>query len=126
MRPNLFNANIAGKIATGLGKHMLAATLHRKTPGTRDPADPTAGLTVGASVADYGCRGMTADYTDKQIDGTLIKVGDRKILLLGGTLPDVIDPAPGDDITIEGRRWVVIRAQRDPAGAGFTCQVRAK
>lgn len=128
MRPDIFGADIAGAIFEAMGADLLPATLTRPIHGARDPANLTAGLTVyGAGdpqSASYPCRGFSDDYADGQVDGTLIMLGDRKILLLGKSLPDTVDPLPGDLIAIEGASWRVIAVKRDPAGATFECQVR--
>jgi hypothetical protein len=124
-RPDLFGADIAGAIMEALGDGLLDATLTRVTPGTRNGSALTAGRVVGEVVTSYACKGFTDDYSNRDIDGTTIRNGDRKILLLGKSLPDAIDPQPGDLITIEGRAWRISGpVKRDPAGATFECQVR--
>lgn len=134
VRPNLFGADIAGQIYKALGNSLLDATLTRVTAGTRDAAALTAGQVVDASSTSYPCKGFIEDYRDGEIDGTAIRHGDRKIILLGKSLPDSIDPLPGDVIAIEGESWVIVPAagdgrvargvNRDPAGATFACQAR--
>lgn len=123
-RPNLFGANIAGAIFDAMGSDMLPATLTRVTGGTRNPASLTGGPVVDETATDYACRGFVESYTAREIDGTLVRDSDRKVILLGGSLPDDIDPRPGDRVNIEGETWKVVRVERDPAGATFTCQAR--
>lgn len=132
-RPDLFGADIAGAIFDALGNDVLDATLTRRNTaltGARDPAELTAGRTTfdvsEAETTAWSCKGFVDHYRDGQIDGTLIQRGDRKIVLLGKSLPDDIDPEPGMLITIEGAQWRIIEGgvMRDPAGATFTCQVR--
>jgi hypothetical protein len=123
-RPDLFGADICGAIFDALGDSMLAATLTRTTPGTRAGGALTGGQTVSPTTTVYDCRGMCEDYTTREIDGTNVRQGDRKIMLLGGSLPDDVDPQPGDVIAIEGASWKVVRVERDPAGATFSCQAR--
>ena len=126
MRPNLFNAQIHKKISSALGKHMLDAVLTKTTAGTRDGSALTGGRTVSENDTTHNCKGFTDAYKETEIDGTSIKMGDRKIVILGGTLPDAVDPEPGDTITIEGVEWRIVPSgvMRDPVGATFTCQVR--
>jgi len=135
MRPNLFGANMARKIAHGLGRHMLVCYLTRPIAGARNPAALTAGTTVGASSQSWTCRGMAELYSDHEIegfrfrgsmlDGTLTRASMRRVTILGGSLPDDVDPQPNDVITIEGAAWRIDGAlggvERDPAGAVFTC-----
>lgn len=124
-RPNLFGADIAGAIAQAMGSDMLPVTLTRTAAGTRDPDALTGGPTVGETSATYTCRGFMEDFTSREIDGTNVRVGDRKVIILGGTLTTAIDPQPGDVLAIEGGNWKISGAvKRDPAGATFTCPVR--
>jgi len=131
-RPNIFGANIAAQIAKGLGPLMLPATLIKKTAGTRGAGVLTEGRNVGDSTTSYACKGFVDEYKQSHLGAgagregaTLIQEGDRKITLLGGTLPDAIDPAPGDLITIEGETYTIAGpVKRDPAAATFECQGR--
>lgn len=124
MRPDIFNADIAGEILDALGDEVFDATLTRTTPGARDPSNLAGGASVGASTASYACKGFVADYRASEIDGTIIRRGDRKVILLGASLAETFDPQPGDAVAIEGGAWKVINVERDPAGATFTCQAR--
>jgi hypothetical protein len=122
-RPNLFGANIAQELYSALGRSVLAATLTRVTAGSR--GDITAGRVTGEASATYPCRGWCEEFNAREIDGTVVRKGDRKIAILGKSLPDAIDPQPGDVIVIEGRAWkVVTPSKRDPAGAVFICAGR--
>jgi hypothetical protein len=39
--------------------------------------------------SSYPVKGVVANYSMKEIDGTTIKVGDRKLLMAGSDLPDL-------------------------------------
>jgi hypothetical protein len=134
-RPILFGVDIAGAINQAMGPLMLSATLIRRTPGTRGAGALSAGRTVGDTTTSYPCKGFTEAYKQSYMGGTaeraggreatLVQVGDRKISLLGASLPDAIDPAPGDQITIEGKTFTIVGdVQRDPVAALFVCQGR--
>ncbi len=120
--PRLFGQDIAGQIAQALGGHLLPATLTKVIPGARTPSNLPGG--TGATTADYTARGIIEDYTDAQIDGTLIAAGDRKVLLLGASIAGAAVPMPGDRVTIEGATYNVRRVERDPAGATYSLTVR--
>lgn len=120
--PTLFNVDIAGILNTAMGPLMLAATLTKTTPGTRTAGSLGAG--TNPQTADYAARGFTESYADREIDGTLIKSGDRKISLFGASIASSQVPAPNDRITIESTQFVVVRVERDPAGALYTAQCR--
>lgn len=122
MGNNLFNADIAGKLAKALGPKLLPMSLSKVTPGTRSPTDPSAG--TNPATRSYPCRGILESYRDSQFDGTIIQRGDRKALILGGTLPTGIIPTSGDAVSAEGSVFKVVAVDRDPDAATYTCQVR--
>lgn len=124
--PDLFGLDIAGIVASAIDSAggLLAVTLTKMTPGTRNPLDPTAG--TNPTSTPYTCEGVISDYANRQIDGTLVKTGDRQVLILGATLPAGIVPGPNDHVTIEGLPYDVVRVTRDPAAAAYTLQVRGR
>ncbi len=67
-------------------------TIRKTVPGTYDPSD---GSTTAPTVTDYPTRGLLLAYKDALIDGTLIRVGDRKAIIkvqnLGVTLTESDD-----------------------------------
>jgi hypothetical protein len=122
MGNKLFGRDIAGQLAKRLGPLLLPMTLTRVVSGDRDPSDPSAGTNQGET--DHACRGILEDYRDSQFDGTTIKRGDRKALLLGDTIQGGAVPQPSDKITAEGNVYHVVNAKRDPDAATYACQVR--
>ena len=70
----------------------------------------------------YPCRGVVIDYKDYRIDGTVIKRGDRQVMVIANTLSVV--PVSGDKITAQGAIYFVVNVSRDPATATWTLQVR--
>lgn len=123
MGNNLFGADIAGKLAKALGPGLLPMTLIKVVPGTRTPTDPSAG--TNPTRRSFPCRGILDTYKLGQIDGTIIKHGDRKALILGGTLPKGVSPEPNDEVKIEGSTFTVCNpVERDPDAASYLCQVR--
>lgn len=120
----LFGVDVAGILAAELGPGMLAATLTVVTPGVRNPADLAAG--TNATTAVHACRGIIADYTTREIDDALIKMGDRKVTLLAKTISGgSVVPKPNDKVTIEGATYRIVRVERDAAASHYDCQVRA-
>jgi hypothetical protein len=120
--------DVAALVAEHLGPRVLPAVLYKPgaTPA-RDNNDPTAAA-VPAAPTPYKARGFIEDFSPRSIDGTLIKVGDRKVILLGNTIEGGVEPEGGvnkDQVQIEGTLWnVQLVLSRDPAGATFTLQVR--
>lgn len=124
MGNNLFGANISGKVAAALGSKLLAATLVKRTPGTRTTTARDAG--TNPTESRHTARGIVEEYSATQIDGTLVRRGDRRVLLLADTIAGRKVPAQNDSIVIEGQTYVVVAVTRDPDAATFTCQVRAQ
>jgi hypothetical protein len=122
--PDLFGLDIAGIVADAIDQAggLLDVTLTKKTPGTRDPNDLTAG--THPTSTPYACEGVVSDYAARLIDSTLVATGDRRVVILGATLPPDIVPAPGDQVTIESLTYDVVRVTRDPAAASYELQVR--
>ena len=120
--PNLFGVDIAKEINDAMGSGLLAATLVSVTPGTPTPGSLTSGS--NPTTVSSSCRAVMEDYLDREVDGTLVVVGDRKVLILGASLPSGVIPEPGDRVTIESSTFDVIRVMRDPAAASYTCQAR--
>jgi hypothetical protein len=120
--------DVAALVAEHLGPRVLPAVLYKPgAPAVRDPNNPTAAPVPGAPVA-HKARGFTEDFDPRSIDGTLIKVGDRKVILLGDTIEGGVVPEGGvnkDQVEIEGERWnVQLVLSRDPAAATYALQVR--
>lgn len=122
MGNDLFGANISGKIAAAMGPLLASMTVSKTMSGTRTPSDPSAG--TNPVVTAYPCKGILDDYSASQFDGTIIKRGDRKALILGDTLPAGIIPEPSDLVGAEGATFTVVAVKRDPDAATYLCQVR--
>lgn len=76
-----------------------------------------------AVATDYPCQGLTDSYSALDIDGTLIRQSDIKVLILATTL--AIVPSVTDTVTIGGKSYSVISVATDPATALWVCQCRA-
>lgn len=129
---NPLQGGIAKQIykAMKAAKLTLPATLIKVTPGTRTPGSLTGG--TNPSTTSYAASGFVADYSDDDIDGTLVIRGDRKISLFGSSFPAGVVPEPEDKITITdpsgvSRTYRIVPkgVTTDPAGAVYTCQGRA-
>lgn len=125
MGEKFLGVDIAGLVNKHLSPIVKAATLVKKTSGTRDSADLAGG--TKPSSAPFTARGFVANYRDGQIDGTLITKSDRKIVLIADSIASAQVPKPGDRITIEGATFVIKDdgVSRDPASATYVCRSRA-
>jgi len=94
-------------------------TLTRETAGVYVPA--TGGFTTTSTT--YTVKGVKLNYKSKDIDGTLVKAGDMKVLMAAG----VVEPQTTDLLTIGGVVWAIIFTQAlEPAETPilYTLQVR--
>ena len=117
------NPLIIAKTLKAKGQPM---TLTRSTGGI---LDPVTGLTAGATNTAYVVNGITSNYNSiaklsSQSDpNSLIQSGDKKAIISAG----VVEPLPGDTLTIMGKVWTVIAVDTlCPQGVNLmhTCQVR--
>ena len=122
-QPDIFKAQIAKKVRKALGPLVFDITLKKVITGTRG-SDLTAG--TNPTTGTHTVKGFVDTYRDSQIDGTLIKSTDRKIVILGDSLLSGVEPEPSDTITAEGSELTIVPGgvRRDPAGATYTCQCR--
>ena len=121
--------NVAKLIAQQFAKNGKAVgvqgcTLIKRTPGTRAPGAASAG--TNPIEQSYKATGLVSDYKAYQIDGTLIRAGDRQVLLFGASIESGAVPEPGDSVTIDGETLTIVKdgVKRDPAKASYQCQCR--
>lgn len=119
--PDIFKADIAGKIFEGLGHLVFDVTLIVVTPGTRG-VSLTGG--VQPTTESFVAKGFVSDYKEEQIDGSIIQRGDRMVVILGASLPANVVPKPNDKLIAEEKTGLIINVKRDPAGATYECQWR--
>lgn len=96
------------------------------------PYPVTAGASVSfAHSADYPCQGLVTSYADYTVAQGTVRATDRRVLILGATLPSGVTPLPGDRITTPDDGVLVIipigtdggpPVQSDPARAAFDCR----
>lgn len=97
-------------------------TLTRYTDTARTPGQLTDGK--NPTSVNYSFSGYMLEYNEHQIDGTSIRKGDRKVVVIIDTLDlAAVPPVPGDRITAD-RVYEVISVGVDPSGATAECQVR--
>ena len=106
--------NTAQKLLKGKGQSL---TLTKVTAGTYDP---TTGGFTGAGTSTQSAYGAIFDYGTKQIDGTLIKVGDKQLLLSAFKTDGsaLIAPALGDTVTVGGVTYTLVEPLKEVNPAG--------
>jgi hypothetical protein len=121
--PKLFGIDIAGIVNEAMGSGLPVVTLVKVTAGVRVDGSLTGG--TNPTTNQFPARGFVDDYKDAAIDGTLIKRGDRKVLVLGASIAGSQVPTQGDKLIAESRTYEVVDVKRDPASATYECQCRA-
>ena len=84
--------------------------------------DPSAGTVSNGTPTTLSARGVFIEYHQDNIDGTLVKRGDRKLLLAA----EGATGTPAVDDVVSGMKVVDVRTIA-PNGVpiAWTCQVRA-
>jgi len=113
----------ADKLLKGKGQ---TVTLTKETAGAYDPATGTATVTTSAQTA----YGAVFEYGNQNIDGTLIKEGDKQLLLSAFQTDGTALTAPvvNDTVTIGGVIYTITRIKPlAPAGTTviYDCNIRA-
>lgn len=108
-----------------IDKFGQAATLKQSTIGAYDPATGTASETVTSSTG----RVVVTDYDIRQVDGTLIQRGDKRILLsvITGVGAKDVSPVPGDKIVVGNVTYTVVDASPlSPGGTVVMHEIQAR
>lgn len=86
-------------------------TLTRTVPGAYNPA---TGQTDPATTTTYSGTGAKFDYSQRDIDGTLIRMGDQRVYM---SVEGMTTPQTGDTLTAGGRTFQVVASRPlNPAG----------
>ena len=115
----------ANRLLKGKGQSI---TLTKITAGTYNPE--TGGFT-GAGTSTQTAYGAIFDYGTKQIDGTLIKAGDKQLLLSAVKTDGTALTAPvlGDTVSIGGVVYTLVEPLKEVSPAGtvvmYECNLRA-
>jgi hypothetical protein len=108
--------NTAQKLLKGKGQIL---TLTKVTAGTYNPA---TGAMTGTTTSTQTAYGAIFDYGAKQIDGTLIKAGDKQVLISAFKSDGSALTAPvlGDTVSIGGVVYTLVEPLKTVGPAGIT------
>jgi hypothetical protein len=119
-----FGVSVSAEVLKGLGPGIPQVTLKTRRAGTPDPDDLSAGAPI--TEQQYRCKGFLDTYDQRRFGSSEIAQGTRVIVILGDSLPASVVPVTEDRIVAEGSTFVLTGpVVRDPAGATYTCGVRA-
>lgn len=93
-------------------------TLSRQAAGAYDPS---AGTMASTSTTTYTIRGVFINYADRNVDGSVVRMGDRRLLVRASDAP--VTPAIAD--RVGGLQIIDVRTIA-PNGApiAWACQMR--
>jgi hypothetical protein len=98
-------AALASRAGALLAKYGQGMVLARTTKGARDIS---TGTPAAGSTETWTGSGIEIEFDNRSIDGTMVKVGDKRILL---SAPSVAQPKSGDTLTYAGETWRVEQAK---------------
>lgn len=88
--------------------------------------DDSTGATSSGTPTEVSCSVVLSEYTDHQIDGTLIKAGDRKAIVSRSEI--ATKPVPDrDTLVIGSETWRIVRVTGYSSGeseAAYELQLR--
>lgn len=97
-----FSTNMIATARSLLNTYGESITLTRESEGTYSPTD---GSFSGVSSSSYVADGFPDQYSKDEIDETLVRSSDIKLLL---EKPTSVTPAVGDKCTINSTEYVVV------------------
>ena len=126
---DLFGIDIAAIIGENMTEDdLLSANLYQRTEGSGEEVDGEIDYTAppGNSFSNaIPCHGFTESVTIKDTREQILS-NDRKITIIGDSLPAGVVPTQGDKINIESTDFKILSLlERDPAGAVYTVHARA-
>lgn len=122
MGDKFLGVDIAGEIHKALSPGLYDAVLTRRTAGARTTSNLAGG--TNPTETTFTARGFVDTYEESEIDGEIIKRGDRIVVLIGDSISGGAVPQANDTVAIEGGTYRVVAVDRDPAKATYECQAR--
>jgi hypothetical protein len=103
----------------------LTCTITKQTAGTYSTSTGVASVSTSTQTA----YGALFDYENKNIDGSLVKKGDRKLLLaaLNTALAALTAPSVNDQVTANSVTYTIVAIRPiAPSGVAvaYDCQIR--
>lgn len=124
MGNQLFGVDIAGIIADAMADGLPTCTIERDVRGARQAGNLTGGR--ASAKHSFDCTGFWEDFTGGAPAGVVVEANDRKLILIGDTIPAGEQPQRNDAATVNeddgpvGPLYIVKLLARDPAAATYT------
>ena len=115
------HAKTAATAARLLARFGAPVTVTRETPGAYDPE---TGANGDGATETWALSGVKLDYSQREIDGTNIRVGDQRVYM---SAVAGLDPQAGDALTLGEEVWrVVVPRTLAPAGVAVLLDVQVR
>lgn len=117
------DAETAAELLEEFGQEV---TLISQTVGAYSPATGSAAVTT----SEQTVNAVSLDYSSRDIDGSLIKVGDKRLLVAPKTTygDDLVAPSVDDTVTVGSTIWTLKNIKTlSPAGTVvlYDCAIRS-
>ena len=118
---NLYTNLRDGLIKSVLSQYGLPVTF---VVSSQPIFDPELGVTSSIDES-YPCSGIITNYESKDVDGTLIKTGDKRVLL--SYTKGMPEPNTDHILTINGLNWPIINCQPiEPGGTAVLYDIQVR
>src|SRR5581483_1663436 len=104
-------AHLRADVSALMTDYGRAMSLRRVAPGSYDPATGAVG---SPTTTDYTGKGRLGDYSDRVIDGAMIKQGDRRCTLVLDN--SAIVPSVNDRLVVGSDVYVVVNVKTREIG----------
>lgn len=103
----------------------LAGEMVRDCVFYKTESSAGTGLVTMAALS-AAVKALVGSYRSGDIDGTVVQVGDERLVIRAGELVSITSPGSGDYLieTVSGIRREVIAARLDSTGSFWTVQAR--
>jgi hypothetical protein len=103
----------------------LAGEMVRDCVFYKTESSAGTGLVTMAALS-AAVKALVGSYRSGDIDGTVVQVGDERLVIRAGELVSITSPGSGDYLieTVSAIRREVIAARLDPTGSFWTVQAR--
>jgi hypothetical protein len=121
---DLFGLDIAQVVLSAFDGKLRAGVLRRKVLGERDPSNLAAGRPSSEETYPFqGIYVQSGNNSSGWARANVVVTDKAQVLIIGAS----IDVAPGADdvLELDDLELVVEGVSEDPAGATFTCTIRA-
>lgn len=115
--------DIKAILAKVVGPKVDSLTFYKAFGFTRTTGSLTSGRNV--EVEAFACKGYVARNDDYDMYASLVNRGDKKIVILAGTLDETVTPDADDYVTDSDGQWyTIVAVKNDSSDAEYILEAR--